>query len=54
MLVIRKIHVTYHLAGVTDDQLEAIERVHGFHAGYCPVARTIRDCVEITTSYELT
>jgi hypothetical protein len=29
------------------------ERVHGFHAEFCPVARTIRDCVAITTSLEM-
>jgi hypothetical protein len=29
------------------------ERVHGFHARFCPVARTIQDCVDITTSLEM-
>ena len=29
-----------------------VERVLGFHADFCPVARTIRDCVEITTTVE--
>jgi organic hydroperoxide reductase OsmC/OhrA len=49
VLVIRRIHVTYHLK-VAPEQRETAERVHGFHAGYCPVARTIRDCVDITTT----
>jgi uncharacterized OsmC-like protein len=31
-----------------------VERVHGFHADYCPVARSIRDAIAISTSYELT
>lgn len=53
VLVIRRIHVTYRLTGVTDDQYEAVERVHGFHADYCPVARSIRDSIEVSTSYEL-
>lgn len=53
MLVIRRIHVTYHLRDVADEQRETVERVHGFHADYCPVARTIRNCVEITTEFEL-
>ncbi len=49
VLVIRRIHVTYHLR-VAPDKREVAERVHGFHADYCPVARTIGKCVEITTS----
>jgi uncharacterized OsmC-like protein len=31
----------------------AIERVLGLHADRCPVARTIGDCVAITTSLDL-
>jgi uncharacterized OsmC-like protein len=31
----------------------AIERVLGFHAERCPVARTIGGCVAITTSLDL-
>lgn len=50
-MVIRRIHVHYHLK--TDPaNRELVDRVHGFHADYCPVARTIRDCVDITTSLE--
>lgn len=52
MLVIRRIHVTYYLKAAPD-QRETVERVHGFHADYCPVARTIRDCVQISTSLEI-
>ena len=26
-----------------------IERVHGFHAGHCPVARSIAPAIEIST-----
>ncbi len=44
--------MTYHLKAAAAQQ-ETIERVHGFHADYCPVARTIRGCIEITTSLEL-
>jgi uncharacterized OsmC-like protein len=32
---------------------ETAERVHGMHADYCPVARTIRDCVTITTELKM-
>ena len=52
MLVIKRIHVTYQLKGVTDDQRGTVERVHGFHADYCPVARSIRDSIAITTELQ--
>ncbi len=52
VLVIRRIHVTYHLK-LAPENREAAERAHGFHADFCPVARTIRDSVEITTSLEM-
>lgn len=52
MLVVRRIHVTYHLR-VAQDKRETAERVHGFHADHCPVARTIRNCVDITTQLEM-
>lgn len=37
-----------------DVDRDVVERVHGFHADHCPVARSIRDAIDITTSYELT
>ena len=52
MLVIRRIHVAYQLK-VAPDKRETAERVHGFHADFCPVARTIKGCVDITTSLEM-
>ncbi len=52
VLVVRRIHVTYHLR-LRPEQHEVAERVHGFHADACPVYRTIRGCVEITTSLEM-
>ena len=48
MLVIKRIHVRYHLR-LRDDQREAAERAHATHQNHCPVARTLRGCVEITT-----
>ncbi len=41
--------MTYELAGVQEEQKETVERVLGFHADYCPVARSIRDSIDITT-----
>lgn len=52
MLVIRRIHVRYRLQ-LAPEHREAAERAHNLHADYCPVARTIRGCVEVTTSLEM-
>jgi uncharacterized OsmC-like protein len=50
--VVKRIHVIYRLR-LTQDQREAAERVLGFHVDFCPVARSIRDSIEITTSLEM-
>ena len=52
VLVIRRIHVHYHLK-IVPDKREVAKRVLGFHADFCPVARTIGGCVAITTSLEM-
>jgi len=52
VLVIKRIHVTYHLK-LKSDQRETAERVLGFHAEKCPVARTIQGCVDITTELDM-
>ncbi len=51
MIVVKRIHVTYHLKAEASKRATA-ERVHGFHAQGCPVARSIDGCVAITTSLE--
>jgi organic hydroperoxide reductase OsmC/OhrA len=51
VLVVKRIHVTYHLKA-EHSKRAAAERVHGFHAERCPVARSIDGCVAITTSLE--
>jgi uncharacterized OsmC-like protein len=52
VLVIRRIHVKYHLkAG--EEHRETVERVHGFHREKCPVYRSIHTSIDITTEYEL-
>ncbi len=53
VLIVKRINVTYRLRGVDEDQIEAVDRVLGFHADYCPVARSISPQIEIATSYEL-
>ena len=52
VMVIKRIHVTYHLK-LQPDQRETAEKVHGFHMDYCPVARTIMGCVEFTTELKM-
>ena len=52
VLVIKSIHVRYHLAGCPEDKREAAERSHTFHAGRCPVAKSIGGCIDIITELE--
>lgn len=51
VLVVKRIHVTYHLRAEADKRPTA-ERVLGFHARACPLARSICGCVDIATSLE--
>jgi uncharacterized OsmC-like protein len=52
VLVIRRIHVTYHLR-LDPAQRETAERVLGFHVDICPVARTLGGCIAISTALEI-
>ena len=52
VLIIRKVDVTYRIRA-SEEHRETIERVHGFHADFCPVARSIAGCIEIETRFEL-
>lgn len=49
VLVIRRIHVDYRLR-IAKEHRETAERVHDMHADFCPVARSIRDSIVITTA----
>lgn len=51
-LVVRRIQVTYRLR-LSPDKRQAAQRVLDFHADFCPVARTLKGSVEITTSLEM-
>jgi uncharacterized OsmC-like protein len=53
VLVLKRIHVTYHLKLEDPDKREAAERVLGVHAKYCPVARSLAPAIDITTSLEV-
>jgi organic hydroperoxide reductase OsmC/OhrA len=48
VLVIKRIHVVYSLK-TGEENRETAVRVHGFHADFCPVAQSIKNCIDITT-----
>jgi uncharacterized OsmC-like protein len=52
VLVIKRINVHYRLR-VPEDRRKEVERVHGFHARACPVARSLEGAIDITTELEL-
>jgi uncharacterized OsmC-like protein len=52
VLVIRRIHVVYHIIAPSEAR-ETIDRVHNMHAEHCPVYRSLRGAIEITTEYQL-
>ncbi len=53
VLVLKRIHVTYHLKLDDPSKRDAVERVLAAHARYCPVARSITPSIAITTSVEI-
>lgn len=50
--MIKRIHVSYRLGVDPDADREKIDRVHGFHADHCPVARSISGAIAVTTELE--
>jgi uncharacterized OsmC-like protein len=48
VLVVRRIHVRLELRGAPERR-ETVERVHGFFADACPMYRTLRSAIAITT-----
>ena len=52
VLIIRRIHVKLRLNAVESSR-ETAERVNGFFADKCPVYRTLKPAIEITTELEL-
>jgi len=51
-LVIRRIHAHYKLQA-PESQHETIKRVHQMHMDRCPVARSLKGAIFISTSFEL-
>ena len=52
VLVIRRIHVSMRLAAPPETR-DTVERVHGIYAMRCPLYRTLRGAIQLTSSYEL-
>ena len=51
-LVIKRIYVSFRLRAAKEVE-DTVERIHGMFANKCPVYRSLRDAIEITSSYEL-
>jgi uncharacterized OsmC-like protein len=50
VLVVKRIAVTYTGLEVADDEREKVDRVLAVHAEGCPVARSLKGSIEITTA----
>ena len=53
VLVVKRIRQTFHLTASEDDR-ETIERVLGVYADSCPVARSIKGSIEVSSELDLT
>ena len=49
VLVVKRIAVTYTGLDVPEQDAEKVQRVLAVHADGCPVARSLRGAIEITT-----
>ena len=49
VLVVKRIHVTYTGLQVDEQDAEKVQRVLAVHADGCPVARSVKGAIEITT-----
>ena len=49
VLVLKRIHVTYTGLDVDEQDAEKVARVLAVHADGCPVARSVRGSIDITT-----
>ena len=52
VLVIRRIHVQLSIEA-PESARETIERVHGIYAMRCPLYRTLRSAIQLTSSYTI-
>ena len=52
MLVIKRIHVTYHLAAAEADK-DKVDRAFAHHPQKCPIYRSLSPGIAITTELDL-
>jgi uncharacterized OsmC-like protein len=52
VLVVRRIHVAMRLIA-SPGQREIVERTHGVYSMSCPLYRTLRDSIQLTSSVEI-
>ena len=52
VLVIRRIHVSFRLVA-PEEVRETVDRVHGMYAMRCPLYRTLRQAIALTSSFTL-
>jgi uncharacterized OsmC-like protein len=53
VLVIKRIKQTFHITADEGDR-ETVQRVLGFYADNCPVARSVKGSIEISSELEFT
>ena len=53
VLIIRRIHVVLRLQ-VAPEHRKTAERVHGIFADFCPVYRTLKPAINVTTELAFT
>jgi uncharacterized OsmC-like protein len=54
VLIIRRVHVTFHLRTSNPDEVrEIVNRVHNVYAEGCPVYRSLKPAFQITSSVEV-
>jgi uncharacterized OsmC-like protein len=49
VLVIKRIHIVHTLIAA-HDHLQTAERVHGVYAQHCPLYRSVKDAIAVTSS----
>ena len=52
MLIIRRIHIEHRLK-ISEGQRETAERVHAVYADRCPLYRSVRTSIDVTSSLTL-
>jgi len=52
VLIIRRIHVAMHL-DAPEESRETVQRVHDLYAMKCPLYRTFRNAMQLSSSFEI-